>query len=571
MTRHYGLLVKVGSVLRALRRSQGASQQEVADSAGIKKEELEGIEGGHIADTTLATLDAVSSILGQTLEEVLGQAAILHRSRFDSHMDAGIGRHPRTITAEYLSRLDDLNSIRLVSLLLLENRPLGELLQKMFVRIRTRLERIRTGHWKRTLHGPKHALAVLEIASEILGPLIVRLTPAEKYVLASAGLLHEIGLQSEAMATNEGLSTTTVKRRVATYEAIFGEAEKLGLHIPLQFAVAQVAASHGDVDNQHVQRFFESPGCGQIRTEFLGAVLRLADELHVTRDRLPDAYGCPDAWANLDGYFDKHAFFATISLEPHNHRIALMAEGVADANAEKGLKIAARRIHSVLTAQLALFRDFGLPFDSVELELDSRQAIVERKVMLALLQQGALALEGLHEVTEEPFESLLAYFILFDQGEHCQQNNDGQYELRRDRATFERLMEDFILSSADPFEGFVLLRSEYTAEMLSPVCVSELVAAVDGLSEDVQLAQWLVGTFPGCLRYVWVRRNEDSDAALDGDDGSLYLLVAAAFKDTDSVFEWDLQSELRDKIRSSSHFGEGAFEKNFLQPWVKMF
>jgi transcriptional regulator with XRE-family HTH domain len=70
-----GVLIELGATLRAARRAQGKSQEELADSAGIDRSHMGKIERGE-RNLTLLNLLKVAEALNATPSELLTKAGL---------------------------------------------------------------------------------------------------------------------------------------------------------------------------------------------------------------------------------------------------------------------------------------------------------------------------------------------------------------------------------------------------------------------------------------------------------------------------------------------------------------
>ena len=159
-----------------------------------------------------------------------------------------------------------------------------------------------------TDHSMLHSLDVLNFCNQLLGDQVAALTIPECYVLVMACYLHDAGMG----VTRENFEAFTREIQFADYRLKHHDAsdariirdfhnEYSGLFIrryadlfdipseALLFAIVQVSRGHRKTDLYDEQAYpdLDTPD-GVVRTAFLSAVLRLADEIDVGADRNPE-------------------------------------------------------------------------------------------------------------------------------------------------------------------------------------------------------------------------------------------------------------------------------------------
>ena len=160
-----------------------------------------------------------------------------------------------------------------------------------------------------TDHSILHSLDVLDYSNRLIGPeRIGQLSPGECYVLIMACYLHDIGMgvsqkdfetfsQSIAFGDyfethDEADSSETVRAFHHEYSGLFIRKYAELLEIPagdILFAVIQVSRGHRKTDLFDEREYPElQTEYGVIRTAYLAAVIRLADEIDVGADRNPE-------------------------------------------------------------------------------------------------------------------------------------------------------------------------------------------------------------------------------------------------------------------------------------------
>ncbi len=163
-----------------------------------------------------------------------------------------------------------------------------------------KIELFLTEWWRRgailywfTDHGPEHSRRVADLALSIADiptlPLDIRLTSLEKYVLWSAALLHDVGMQSllgQAAGTQNARAYERIRHEHPneSRNVINAQWRQIGLPDDLELvgAIALVARAHGTKYYRESIELLE--GADQlhgerVRTALLAATLLIADEL----------------------------------------------------------------------------------------------------------------------------------------------------------------------------------------------------------------------------------------------------------------------------------------------------
>ena len=160
-----------------------------------------------------------------------------------------------------------------------------------------------------TDHSILHSLDVLDYCNQILGPaLIEQLSPCECFVLIMSCYLHDIGMGINKKDFEEfSLKITfgnyfethdrtdaanTIRAFHNEYSGLFIRKYAGLLDIPskdILFSVIQVSRGHRKTDLFDEREYPElQTEYGVVRTAFLAAVIRLADEIDVGADRNPE-------------------------------------------------------------------------------------------------------------------------------------------------------------------------------------------------------------------------------------------------------------------------------------------
>lgn len=224
---------------------------------------------------------------------------------------------------------------------------------------------------KYTDHSINHTIAVLRIVSDLLNDHeIEKMNGKELYVLCMGTILHDIGMcipeekiveletnkrYTEYKAKNPGKEKEDLIRDLhheLSYDFIM--AEYSALNIPNLFyaeAIALTAQAHRKVDllefETYNPQFSVESGREHVCLPYLGAVLRLADELDIENSRIPDLlykYYLPE---NEKSRIEWEKHRATFLVTMHVDTIKIQAK-TNDQNIYHALEVQFNKVESVL-------------------------------------------------------------------------------------------------------------------------------------------------------------------------------------------------------------------------------
>ena len=159
-----------------------------------------------------------------------------------------------------------------------------------------------------TDHSALHSMDVLEFCNRILGDQAEKLSPRECYVLIMSCYLHDIGMgisEKDYLSFRdqldwtgwfadhpEGDETWFIREFHHEFSGLLIRKYAALFEIPdedLLFAIVQVSRGHRKTDLFDAGAYPDLQARdGVVRTAFLGAVLRLADEIDMGADRNPE-------------------------------------------------------------------------------------------------------------------------------------------------------------------------------------------------------------------------------------------------------------------------------------------
>lgn len=159
-----------------------------------------------------------------------------------------------------------------------------------------------------TDHSVLHSLDVLDFSNRILGEDVKKLTIAECYVLIMSCYLHDIGMgisEKDFEKFSKHLNITdyrlkhsgitdpdTIRNLHNEYSGLFIREYAALFDIPseeLIFSIIQVSRGHRKTDLYDEKEYPDiETEHGLVRTAWLSAIIRLADEIDVAADRNPE-------------------------------------------------------------------------------------------------------------------------------------------------------------------------------------------------------------------------------------------------------------------------------------------
>lgn len=277
-----------------------------------------------------------------------------------------------------------------------------------------------------TEHTLRHSIGVESVYDVLLDGDFTILTEEEKYLLIAATLLHDIGM----VGNKEDLSKIGYEayRRNGHHnfskEIIIREALLLGFDRVEASLVADIAAAHRKVPLESLEESVASGIGGHIRLRLLGALLRFADELHITKDRSSELVVSiirPDA--NSLQHHERHLSIIGVSRDPNDRHKIMISAIVNNWESEKLMEELIEEIikkhtqvnnilhqHNIVVTEISKqYRNEGLVTKEVLLAL-SKSTLSTLKIMDLLNQRetstiarvvGSLTDTSVIEVTSE--------------------------------------------------------------------------------------------------------------------------------------------------------------------------
>lgn len=244
-----------------------------------------------------------------------------------------------------------------------------------------------------TNHDNLHKKGVEEILDNMIPDSIKNdLKPAEIFYLLVATWFHDVGMiltdEKEKKEFNESKEEIREKIRdqhhIRSYNYILKNSLDLNLDGKEANAIANICKSHRKIN---ITEEVEDPihGGSRIRLRFLGACLRLADECHVTEDRISRLTLekiNKSSW-EFRKHFKKHELVSGILFNENNDKTIKIGAYVETTEDEVILEGIKDKIQEELDSIKEIFKENGLPLKSVVLDLN-RDELIKKNIILSL-------------------------------------------------------------------------------------------------------------------------------------------------------------------------------------------
>lgn len=139
-----------------------------------------------------------------------------------------------------------------------------------------------------TEHDLNHSLGVEKMYDLLFKNEFSTLSEDERFILIAATILHDIGMVGNAVEWRGREDQLRDSHHSRSRDAINENRLKLGLSQIEAETIGSIAEAHRKVDFNTLEVSLPYGIGKSIRPRFLAALLRLADELHVTDDRAPE-------------------------------------------------------------------------------------------------------------------------------------------------------------------------------------------------------------------------------------------------------------------------------------------
>ncbi|MDO9045159.1 MAG: hypothetical protein Q7U35_07625 [Methanobacteriaceae archaeon] len=298
------------------------------------------------------------------------------------------------------------------------------------------------------------------------------LYPSEIFYLLVATWFHDVGMsplnpneekefnEMDYSSKNQFEEDVRINHHIRSQIFIKKNRNELNLSEREAKVISEIAKSHRSIDIEKEIRD-DIHDEVRIRTKFLGGLLRLADECHITEDRISRLFNktITSPWQLLN-HFRKHEIVRGIIFNENsdnNIRISGTARSEEELNILKSLK---EKIKDELDSVKTIFNENEIYLNDVILEIDQNK-LLRKKIIFNLSGAGKndintiiSEIDGLKdEILPNLQELTVDGFI---------QSKDNYYFLSKDINSFERLVNCF---SGD-LQNFEFFNSDYVQEMI---------------------------------------------------------------------------------------------------------
>lgn len=319
-----------------------------------------------------------------------------------------------------------------------------------------------------TDHSLEHSLGVENVYDLLLDEKYELLSEEERYLLISATLLHDIGMvgQREDLDKSDYESLRRNAHNYFSKDRIIKEADILGLDFSEAKLVADIAEAHRKVPLESLP--LEVPyGLGNVvRIRLLGAMLRFADELHVTKGRTSTLLMKvlePDAFSMK--HHKRHENVYGVSRLSKDRNIIAISANADDWEMEKLMEEMISEIKRKHSDVKDLLNDSKILVEDVILNLHCEDLIT--KEIFLLLADGPTKEEELREKlnSRDPsmIKKILGAYRLRELFEFNTEN--GQYSLVVNEETC-RLVFNSLKNTEHIFR---FIRSKYLTESIGHI------------------------------------------------------------------------------------------------------
>ncbi len=357
-------------------------------------------------------------------------------------------------------------------------------------------------HPYHTSHGPDHAMALIGILEQALTPLHLELRPAELYILLGATLLHDIGMVGEVDTSQTSASRHREGHHLRSQHYVLRHASEMSLLPEYAESIADVAASHRRISiakyvKDRVARN-ERP-----RVRLCAALLRMADECHITADRVPEDYavlGLPEVSTR---HFISHLHTHGPLFDEPTGRITFDVR--VDTVAMEKLAHAARdKMQIELEELVPVFEEYHVPYRTVCFELE-RGTLVRRKVIDCLLLRGRSTIPEIAAETNESESEIDRCTELTEEivPSTARPGAKGaSIELVISGETFLTLARECLSDRSEPNRALLFVRSQLARETLTDDYLDGLVGREGPASVPRRTLCRIMRSFPTALWFA---------------------------------------------------------------------
>lgn len=360
------------------------------------------------------------------------------------------------------------------------------------------LPEIRRVFPKYTNHDIAHSEGIEDILDKMLPDSVKEdLSPSEIFYLLVATWFHDVGMkliddeeEKEFNKLNEAERETfrndkREQHHIRSSLYILRNASDLNLNPREADVISDICRAHRQIDiNSELKDPIHEK---RIRLRFLGACLRLADECHVTNDRVSTLFLKTinsDSW-EFSQHFRKHKLITGILFNEYDDRKIKIGGTVESEEDEDLLNEIKNKIQKELDSIKEILKENKFWLESVHLEL-SKTELIKRNIILNLLDGNAKSPDILSaEINENEIDviknlnNLIAERIVMD--------NSNSYSIIKDINCFEKLVNHFIAGK----ENWKFIKSNYAQKIIDEKIPSYLQYKYNWIYDNKELKKRL--------------------------------------------------------------------------------
>ncbi len=418
-----------------------------------------------------------------------------------------------------------------------------------------------------TSHGPDHALAVVEILDQATKPIFPRLelTADEIYILLCAALLHDIGMVGPVDASSESRDRLRKEHNTRSLKYIVSNCKMLHIVQGYSHPIGYVAAAHRQLDIE--KDVWEGPvgthSSSTPRTKLCAALLRLADECHLTADRVPSDYGMLGLAQESANHFRSHLSITGRGFDADEGTISFSVS-VDTEEMDEFLRKTKTKLAEELEGLQSLFRRYGVPYSKVVWN-ELRDKLIHYKVVLTILECGSSSLDTLVDSTGETEEHLSRFLRVFGSSSPfttTSEDGNSLYSLLENEPVFHDLVEKFLLTPRKHRDSLAFVQSGFCQQALSEDLLGRIVGNFLSRTEERPIAYRIVRESPSALKYILTNEGKLPRANIGGSGGLLTSLIGGLENDFHTFPELLLNPGLLDEV-----FDEGKRDSDKWNQW----
>lgn len=377
-----------------------------------------------------------------------------------------------------------------------------------------------------TEHDLNHSLGVEKIYDILLRENLGRLNEDEKFLLIAATLLHDLGMVGSTQWKNrEELlrdAHHSLSKQIINEHRVY-----LGFTHVEADVIGSIAEAHRKVDFNILEKNL-AYGIGKsIRPRLLAALLRLADELHVTDDRAPEFVTkliSPNPLSRA--HHERHQVILGVDWSREDPKVIHISAIVNDWDMEDAVNTMVCEIQAKLTSVSDILLENGIQIAAIEPQY-RLGGVIRKEVLLYLAQNPQCSNEQIIErlnqrldinVHKEIQELDLSGFIL---------NVNGILSLNSDKTVFTNVY-NYLHGTRYELE---YIRSDYVRKHIGDIFDDIALNLYgtrydDGEKEDRIL---LVSNSPTVLDTLLNRQNTKSDFGVLDRKGVLDAILLGGY------------------------------------------